>query len=370
MLRAYLGVLRKEFLQVRRDPIMLRLIFIMPILQLVLLGYAVNLDVKRIAVDVYDYDQTEQSRRFVQAMQPNDYFIPTAMTGSEDVRPTWHVPERFRTGDADMALILPENFSEELALGGNVTIGLVADASDANQASIGTGYAGQIVRQFNERELGIVPPLDISVKALYNPEGESVYYMVPGIVATLLTMITVMLTAMAIVRERETGTLEQVLVTPINATVLLLGKITTFAILGFIEIVIALTVGVLWFGVPFVGSPVLLFALAALYLFTTLGIGMLFSTMTSTQQQAMFLAWFFTVFAILTSGFFTPIDNMPEWLQAITVVNPMRWFMEIVRAIMMKGAGISDVLHAVYPLVIIGISVFSLALARFSKRVA
>jgi len=177
-----------------------------------------------------------------------------------------------------------------------------------------------------------------------------------------------MLTSMAIVREREVGTLEQLLVTPIKGRILLLGKIIPFAILGLLEIIIALTGGVLWFGVPFVGSPVLLFAIAGLYLITPLGIGLFFSNVTSTQQQAMFFAWFFSVFAILTSGFFTPISNMPGWMQAITYINPMRYFMEIVRAIMMKGAGFKDLTFQVGILAVYGVSIFGLSAMRFSKR--
>ncbi len=211
-------------------------------------------------------------------------------------------------------------------------------------------------------------PIDVRPAVLYNPEAESVYYMVPGIVATLLTMVTVMLTSMAIVRERENGTLEQILVTPISRATLLAGKLFPFAVLGLFEMILALTVGVLWFGIPFVGSPVLLFALAALYLLTTLGMGLFFSTVTSTQQQAMFFAWFFSVFCILTSGFFTPISNMPQWMKYVTLLNPMRFFMEITRSIMMKGSGLFELLPDVYAMVIFGVVVLGFSMLRFSKR--
>jgi ABC-2 type transport system permease protein len=192
--------------------------------------------------------------------------------------------------------------------------------------------------------------------------------MVPGIVATLLTMLTVMLTSMAIVREREMGTLEQLVVTPISTTTLLLGKLIPFAMLGLFEITVALLLGVLWFNIPFAGSPVLLFSLSLVYLVTVLGIGLVFSTVTSTQQQAMFFAWFFSVFAMLTSGFFTPVSNMPQWMQYLTLLNPMRYFMEIVRGIMMKGAGIAELSSDIYPLSIYGIIIFEFAATRFAKR--
>jgi ABC-2 type transport system permease protein len=194
--------------------------------------------------------------------------------------------------------------------------------------------------------------------------------MVPGIVATLLTMVTTMLTSMGIVRERESGTLEQISVTPISGRVLLAGKITTFALLGLMEMGLALTVGVLWFGIPFAGSVWFLLGISALYLLTTLGMGTFFSTITSTQQQAMFLAWFFSVFAILTSGFFTPISNMPGWMQNITLINPMRYFMAVVRGIMMKGSGPADLLPDIAAIAAYGVTIFTLAAARFRKRTA
>jgi len=369
MFRAFVGLVRKEFIQVWRDRNMLRLIFAIPILQLLILGYAVNTDVEQLATDVYDFDQTRMSREFIRSFEPGDYFVTEPQLTAEE-QPLWNLDERFRTGSAELALVIPEDFSEELNQGKNVTIGLIADGTDANAARAGLGYSSLIVRRFSEQVTGFSQPIELRHKFLYNPELESVYYMVPGIVATLLTMVTVMLTSMAIVREREMGTLEQLTVTPISSTALLLGKISTFGLLGMIEMVIALAVGIFWFGIPFVGSPILLFLLSALYLLTTLGMGMFFSTVTSTQQQAMFLAWFFSVFAILTSGFFTPISNMPHWLQHFTLLNPMRYFMEVVRGIMMKGAGPADLLPQIVGMAAYGAVIFGLSALRFRKRTA
>ncbi len=370
MFRAYRGLVKKEFIQIRRDRQMMRIIFIVPIIQLLLLGYAVNTDVKRLAIDVYDFDRSRYSREFVQAFKAGDYFISEERIADGQQQPLWRMERRFEGGEAEVAVVIPDDFSEGLIDGRKVTVGFIADGSDANAARAGIGYAGQIVQRFSQHLTGAESNLKMRCKFLYNPELESVYYMVPGIVATLLTMITVILTSMAIVREREKGTLEQLTVTPISSAALLLGKITTFAILGLVEMAVALAVGILWFGVPFVGSPLLLLALSALYLLTTLGIGMYFSTITSTQQQAMFLAWFFAVFAILTSGFFTPISNMPQWTQYITLLNPMRYFMEIVRGILMKGSGVIDLAEQIMALVVYGLVIFSLAAMRFTKRTA
>ncbi|UCE23182.1 MAG: ABC transporter permease [Candidatus Zixiibacteriota bacterium] len=363
MSEAFRGLVRKEFIQVFRDRNMLRIVFAVPIIQLLLFGYVVKLEVKNIRTDVYDFDQTRLSREFVNSTSAGGYFLPTPAE-----TPLLNLESSFQRGSRDMALIIPDGFGKELESRGNITIGLVADGSDANMTAIGTGYMTRMAQKYARDVVGMRMPLNVKYNVLYNPEAESVYFMVPGIVATLLTMVTMMLTAMAIVRERESGTLEQLLVTPISPYTLLAGKVFPFAILGLFEISLALVVGVLWFDIPFVGSPLLLFALSALYLLTTLGMGLFFSTVTSTQQQAMFFAWFFSVFAILTSGFFTPIFNMPQWLQYVTYINPMRFFMNIVRGIMMKGAGLMELLPDIYTLVIFGLVVFTFSAVRFSKR--
>jgi len=369
-MRAFLALLRKEFIQLRRDKAMLRIALLAPIIQLLFLGYAVNTDVKRLATDVYDFDQSQHSREFVRSFEAGEYFTPQPRLAQSGREPLWELDRRFKSGRAELAIIIPDDFSEQLSRGGSATIGMIADGSDANAARTGLGYAGQIVRRYSERVTGAEMPLEIRAQFLYNPELESVYFMVPGIVATLLTMITMILTAMGIVREKEAGTLEQLVVTPISASALLAGKICAFGVLGLFEMAAALTVGVLWFGIPFAGSPLLLFALAGLYLLTTLGMGTFFSTVTSTQQQAMFLAWFFAIFAMLTSGFFTPISNMPDWMQKITLLNPMSYFMTIVRGIMMKGAGIADLLPEIAATAAYGLIIFSLSALRFHKRAA
>lgn len=367
-MRAYLGLIRKEFLQVFRDKNMLRIIFAVPIIQLLVLGYAVNTDVKLIALDVYDYDQSQYSRKLVDALSAGDYFVPTSPETPLLSQPVYDLDVRFETGESEMALIIPTDFSRKLVKGEPSPVGLVTDGANASQAATGMGYARQIVTEYSADLTNLRSPIDVRPKVLYNPEMESVYFMVPGIVATLLTMITVMVTSMSIVREKEMGTLEQLLVTPISGSALLAGKLTAFAILGLVEITIALAVGVLWFGVPFVGSPLLLFGLSGVYLLTTLGMGLFFSTITTTQQQAMFYAWFFAIFAILTSGFITPISNMPQWMQYVTYLNPMRFFVEIVRGIMMRGAGPIDLFGSIYPMALFGLAIFTIAAIRFRKR--
>ncbi|MDD4857252.1 MAG: ABC transporter permease [Candidatus Krumholzibacteria bacterium] len=358
-----LALVTKEFRQVFRDRNMLRLIFLMPFLQLVILGYAVDTDVRRIHTAVYDFDRSRLSREFVRSMSAGDYFL---MSTSD--RSVLDLDENFQTNRFNAALVIPRDFGRNLENGNLAPASLIVDGSNANSAGIAMGYAGMIAAQFNRQAAGLAPSISIRQKLLYNSEAESVYYMVPGIVAVLLTMITVMLTSMAIVREREMGTLEQVMVTPISTPAFILGKTIPFAVLGFVEMSLALAVGILWFGIPFAGSWPLLYGLSLVYLFTTLGMGIFVSTITSTQQQAMFFAWFFIIFAIMTSGFFAPIENMPPVVQHMTYANPLRFFMRIVRGIMMKGAGVNTLYRDIAAMVLYSAAIFSLALMRFSKR--
>ncbi|MEA2030838.1 MAG: ABC transporter permease [candidate division Zixibacteria bacterium] len=363
-MRTLAGLIRKEFIQIFRDHKMVVMIFITPILQLIIFGYVANIEVKLIDLDIYDYNRTQDSRELVVALKAGEYFVPQYPNGS-----LFNIEERFREGETEMALVIPEDFSQRLVANRRAELGLIADGSNSNMAAIGLGYASQIVNRYAQDKLKVNPPLDIHYHVFYNPEMESVYFMVPGILVALLTMLTVMLTSMAIVREREYGTLEQLMVTPMSTPVLLLGKILPFAFLGLFEMFIALTMGILWFSVPFAGSPVLLFSLAGLYLLTTLGMGLFFSTVTSTQQQAMFFAWFFFVFALLTSGLFTPVANMPQWMQYITYINPMRFFLNITRGIMMRGAGLADLWRDIIILAIYGITIFTFSVLRFTKRI-
>jgi ABC-2 type transport system permease protein len=355
--------MRKEFLQVFRDKMMLRLIFIAPLFQLLLLGYAVNLDVRLIYTAVFDHDRTDVSREFLRSFSADDYFVLEA----PDI-PVTQAEEGFRESRYNAALVIPEDFSELLEAGQEVRVGFWVDGTNANAAGIAIGYAGLITQKFNERMTPLERPIRLHKKFLYNPEAKTIYFMVPAIVATLLTTITVMLTSMAIVREREMGTLEQVMVTPISTPAFILGKTIPFAILGFIEITVALAFGIAWFKIPFVGSPLLLYSLAFVYLFTTLGVGMFISTISHTQQQAMFFGWFFSIFTILTSGFFTPVENMPAVVRYITLANPLQYFMKIVRGIIMKGATAADLYPEIGAMFIFGALIFTFSWIRFSKR--
>ena len=363
LMRTVLALVKKEFRQVFRDRIMLRVIFVMPIIQLLVLGYAVDTDVKNIYTAVYDYDRSQLSREFARSLSAGGYFI----TDSPDI-PLLKLDRGFTENRYNAALVIPKDFSRRIEQQRPSEVALIVDGANANSAGNAIGYASLIAEQFSRRATGLSPPISIRQKLLYNPEAESVYFMVPGIVAVLLTMITVMLTSMAIVREKEMGTLEQLMVTPITTPAFILGKTIPFAILGFVEMSLALAMGIFWFHIPFAGSWALLYGLSLVFLFTTLGVGMFISTISGTQQQAMFFAWFFSIFAIMTSGFFAPIENMPPVVQYITYLNPLRYFMRIVRGIMMKGSGIEALYREIMSLVVFSGVVFTGAWLRFSKR--
>ena len=357
------ALIRKEIYQVGRDPMMLQIIFLIPLIQLLVLGYAINTDVKDIRLAVYDHDRSQLSREYVKSLTAGDYFV------SREVRAPLLQSERtFRENRHDAILVIGNDFARDLTETGKTTVGLIVDGTNANSAAIATGFAGLMTQKFSLNLSRQKIPIELRQKVLYNPESESVYFMVPGIVAVLLTMVTAMLTSMAIVREREVGTLEQLLVTPINKTALLLGKIIPFALLGYLEMSIALAFGVIYFGIPFAGSWILLYGLVLIFLFTTLGTGIFISTVSRTQQQAMFYAWFFMIFIILTSGFFIPIQNMPTSIQYLTYLNPVRYFMTIIRGIMMKGAGIDTLYPSIIAMVLFSVSIFTVASLRFAKR--
>jgi ABC-2 type transport system permease protein len=364
MIRTIWALMQKEFHQVIRDRIMLRLIFVAPLIQLLLLGYTANTDVKLIYTAFYDFDRSELSREYARSFTVGDYFVQK----TSDI-PLVDAVKGFKENKFNAVMVIPVDFSRNIQQGKPVKVGFMVDGTNANSASIAMGYANIITSQFNQRVSGFASPVSLGGKILYNPEAKSVYFMVPGIVATLLTVITVMLTCMAIVREREIGTLEQLMVTPITTPALLLGKIIPFALIGFLEMSIALAFGMIWFKIPFVGSWPLLYGLSFLFLFTTLGMGIFISTIAKTQQQAMFFSWFFSLFTMLTSGFFTPIANMPRSIQYLTYINPLRYFMKIVRGIILKGASLDILYPEVMALIIFGIVIFSFSWIRFSKRV-
>ncbi len=364
----------KEFLQIRRDRRMLPLILIAPILQVILLGYAATIDVKNISLVVCNLDPGMMSRDFVQRFTTTGYF---SIVGSVD---NPHDIDRYLDrSEASLGIVIPSNFSRNLEVGRTAQLQFIADGADANTANISLGYASQITLGFAQtilieelmRKSGGVslPRVKAETRVWFNPDLRSANYMVPGVVALVLFIITAAFSSASIVKEREIGTLEQLLVTPIKRYEFIIGKLLPYVLIGFLDVLLVMGVGKNWFNVPLNGSPFLLLGLCALFLMTTLGLGLFVSTVSHTQQQALMTMQFFIMFPFMfLSGFTFPIENMPPVIQALTYLIPLRYFMEIVRGVFLKGVGIETLWPQALALLVFGIVILSLSVARFQKK--
>jgi ABC-2 type transport system permease protein len=374
----------KELIELRRDPRLIGVVILAPLLQLFLLGYAATTDVRDVPIVVADADRSNESRALIRRFDASRSFTLVAV--SDDAV---EAGEYLEDGRAWMVLAIPQRFGEALAAGRSETLQLVADGSDANSAGVALGYANNLLASFAE-ELGEARlaagavgtaaaagarpgpgTIEPRIRVWFNPRLESRDFMIPGIIALLLLVVTTNLSSMAIVRERETGTLEQLNVTPLRGLELIVGKLLPYALVGLVDVALALSVSLLWFQVPMRGSLVLLVALTGVYLLTTLGLGLFVSTISSTQQQAMMTTTFlFFMPMVYLSGFVFPIENMPAAIQPLTYLIPLRYFLEILRSIFLKGAGLETFWPEALALAGWGAGILTLALARSSKRTA
>lgn len=368
-------LMQKEFRQLFRNHFMLRLILFAPLLQLIVLGHALNTDLKNVDLGVLDLDNSRPSRELISSFYSSDLFRPI----KDEVTPE-NIETLLSHGDADMVLWIPRNYARDVSEGKAVTLGLYVDGTNSSLGGLASGYAGAILREKNlelmRDRLDANPMLRQKVfevtprvRFLFNPELVARDYMVPGVIVLIITIISGMLTGMAVVREKEIGTLEQLMVTPITPLELIAGKTIPFVLISFFDITLATAVAIFYFKLPFAGSFLLLAGAAMLYLVVMLGIGLFASTVSQTQQQAMFTVWFFMVFGIITSGFFYPLENMPQWVQAMTVINPLRYILVVVRGVFLKDVQPSDIANDLIALAILGVVVFGAAVLRFQKRV-
>jgi len=359
-------LIRKEFLQLRRDRRMMLILIMAPVLQLFLFGYAVTLDIKHIGLVVCDRDRSPESRDLVGSFARAGYFDLRGWVDSPSA-----VDGPIESGDALAALYIPHDFSKRLARGETAQLQLILDGTDMNSAGVAAGYTGALVARYARMKAAHTPALariEHRPRIWYNPELRSVIYMVPGVICMILGTVMTAMTAMAIVRERETGTLEQLIVTPIRPMELMLGKTLPFAGIGILDVAVIVAVARYWFGVQVAGSLVLLMSLAMLFLLTTLGLSLFVSTISRTQQQAMLTAFFIIMPSVILSGFMFPIENMPLAIQTITYAIPLRYFVEIVRGIFLRGAGIAILWPQVLALAALGGAIFGLSALRFQKR--
>ncbi len=367
-------IMRKEFLQLRRDPRLLPILFLAPVIQLILLGYAATTDLKDVPVVVCDLDKSSESRDLVSAFSASRDFLPRYYVESSA-----EIDPYLDNNLADLGIVIPVSFARQVNDGEGTSVQVLVDGSKTNatialsqlSSAIGQYAQGLIVeqmvrtgRQFARSEVVA------QTRVWYNPDLTSRNFMVPAVLALILMVITTIVTSMAIVREKESGTIEQIIVTPIRPWELITGKLVPFAIVGFIEVFLVLSVAVFWFEVPLRGNVILLLSLCVLFLLNTQGIGLFVSTVSHTQQQAMMTAIFFIMMPmIMLSGFVFPIENMPQIVQYITYLMPLRYFLVIVRGIFLKGVGLDILWPQVVSLGVFGVAILGLAVARFQKRV-
>ena len=366
-------MLKKEFIQVFRDPRMRIVIFLIPCFQVMVIGYAVSTDVKNVRTAVYDLDNSQASRDVAARFVRSGYFDVVARVGDEDV-----ARKLLDRNDVTVVLRINHGFAADLDAGRTARLQILIDGTDSNTAAIVLSYAVKIATAYSEQVVadrvdrmfgpaGKTGAVDLRTRAWFNENLESRNFYVPGVLVVVVTLATLLLTSMAIVREKEIGTMEQIMVTPITPTQFILGKTIPFAIIGFVDVLLVVLIGVFWFEVPIRGNLALLLLATGLYLMTTLGVGLLISTISETQQQAMMTTFFFFFPAMLLSGFAFPIANMPQVVQWMTVVNPIRYFLVIVRGIFLKGVGMDILWTQMFPLLLMGVATLWLAVRRFHK---
>jgi ABC-2 type transport system permease protein len=364
-------MIRKELLQIRHDRKMLGVSIVAPFLQVLLLGYAATTDITNSNLVICDQDRTVESREFIREFTSSGYFVQKY---SVDI--PMDVDPYIATGRARIALVVQSGFGDDVLVHRTAHVQVILDGTDANTSNILLNYATQIVTSYSQKILaeytsrmpGGMARVIPEPRIWFNPDLKSSNFMVPGVVALVLMLITMTLTSLGIVKEKESGTMEQLLVTPMRPYQLILGKLIPFTAIGFIDVLITLTIARFWFGVPMQGSLFVLFGLSFLFILTTLGLGLFVSTIARSQQQAMLIAqfMFFMPFMFL-GGFAFPIANMPVIIQWITYVIPLRYFLEIVRGVLLKGAGLTELWPQALALLGIGIVIFSMSVMRFRK---
>ncbi len=366
------AILIKEFKQIFRDPRMRTVIFITPLLQIILFGYAANRDINYVPTAILDRDNTKESRELLRRFTYSKYFIPEHYIYSEKEQ-----NRILNRGLASVVIHIDRGFGRDLNAGKDANIQLAFDGTDSNTAMVVMGYANTIVSNYQadlmkkELEAGgwekPMPSVDLRDRAWFNGNLISRNYYLPGVIATIVTMMSLLLTAMAIVKEKEIGTMEQLTVSPLKPLEFIIGKLLPFAAIALVQIILITILGIVWFHIPLRGSLLLLLFSTCIYLFTTLGIGLFISTVSATQQEAMMSVFLFYMPTVLLSGFAYPIANMPQVIQWFTFLNPLRYFMVVIRSIFLKGVGMDILWPQLIPLVVIGLCVISLSALKFRK---
>jgi ABC-2 type transport system permease protein len=376
MLRRIWHIVIKEFIQALRDPRLRLFVVLPPLVQLVIYGYAINFDIKHIDTAIFDEDRTAESRDLINRFAATDYF---------DIRYHIDSQERLRElmdrGNITLALRISPDFTKNLRAGRPAPVQLIIDGTDSNAALMVSRYANTILTDYSQkllrerlRELGLPETLSVPVlvepRAWFNVNLLSRYTFVPGVIAMVVMLVSILLTALSVVREKEIGTMEQILVTPLRPVEFMLGKTIPFVLISLADVILVSAVGILWFGVPLRGNPLVLFLGVIFFLFNSVGLGLLISTVSTTQQQAMMAATFFFTPAILLSGLVFPIPNMPPAVQYLTFLNPLRYFIIIIQDVFLKGVGLAVLWPQLLGLALLGAALLSLSVLRFRERLA
>jgi ABC-2 type transport system permease protein len=368
-----ISIIRKEFIQIWRDKRTLAMILVIPVMQLFLLGYSATSDVRNIPIAIWDQSRSPESRTLVDAFRAADYFRIAFDVGSEV-----EIRDLIERGAARAALIIPPDYSQRL-LQGDAQVAVILDGSDPNIGGtalstarlIGQAHATKIMQEQaarSGRSAEFNPPLEVRPQVWYNPDLISAYFMIPGVIGMILFAITSILTATTIVRERERGTIEQLIVTPIRSWELVVGKLTPYGILSLFDTLVVLAIGHVWFKVPVRGDLGLIIALSGLLLLSGLGIGLFASTIANTQQEAILTTWMTLLPSIFLSGFFFPLEAMPTVLRWVSYIIPLRYYLVIIRALLLKGVGVAALQNEIIPLAIFGVGIMTAAALRFRKR--
>jgi ABC-2 type transport system permease protein len=370
------AVLIKEFKQVMRDPRMKMIIFVSPMVQIILFGYAANKDINYIPTAIYDLDNTKESRELIHSFTYSKYFIPKYF-----IRSLKEYNDALDKGEAACVIKIDNQFARDLVGGRNAYIQVSFDGTDSNTAMIIMGYANSVVSAFQYEtlkeevlasgyDINTIPAVDLRDRAWFNANLISRNYYLPGVIVSIVTIMSLLLTSMAIVREKEIGTMEQLIVSPLKPMELIFGKLIPFGIIALLQTAMITAFGVFWFHIPLRGSLPLLFFSTCIYLFTSLGVGLFISTIAATQQEAMMSVFLFYMPTFLLSGFAYPIANMPPVIQYLTLLNPMRYFLIVVRGIFLKGVGMGILWTQLLPLLAMGLVVITLSAMRFRQRLA
>jgi ABC-2 type transport system permease protein len=365
-------ILWKEFRQFRRDRLLLPLVFVMPVLQLIMFGYVVSADITNVTTAIVDHDRTPLSRELAQAIEGSGYFDIVARP--DDERALRPLMDR---GVVQVAVVIPEGTSRRFDEGQHAEVGVVVDGSDSRISNVAGGYAAQVLAGFNERQLADARPLlerapgiEASTRVLYNPALRSVNSMIPGLMATILMISMASVMSQSVVRERESGTLEQMFTTPITRGEYIVGKMTPYVLISVAQIVLVALVGRFWFRVPFNGSATVVFLGLALFSLTSIGIGLLVSLVSRTRQQAQQTVMFILIPFFVLSGFIFPIEAMPAALQPLTYLIPLRYALVVLRAGWLKGSSVADLWLPLTALVAFAVAIFTVAILSFHKRLS